>query len=135
MYPENFRYTKEHEWVQVDGEQGTVGITDHAQAELGDIVYVDFKLGRDALKVGDRLQQGQSFGSVESVKAVSDIYAPVSGEVTEVNQALVDAPETVNREPYGDGWLANIRMSEPSEVGSLLDSAAYQEHLAKEQSS
>ena len=100
-YPENFRYTKEHEWVRVDGDTGTVGITDHAQAELGDIVYVDFKLGRETLKPGDRIKQGESFGSVESVKAVSDIYSPVSGEVVEINQTLADAPEKLNQDPHG----------------------------------
>ena len=132
MYPENFRYTKEHEWVQVELEQGTIGITDHAQAELGDIVYVDFKLGRDALKVGDRLQQGQSFGSVESVKAVSDIYAPVSGEVTEVNQALADTPEKLNVDPHGAAWLIKVKLSNPEELQNLLSAADYQTYIGAE---
>src|SRR5437868_14664535 len=97
MYPENFRYTKEHEWVLMEGDTGTIGITDHAQAELGDIVYVDYKLGRDALKAGDQLKKGDSFGSVESVKAVSDIYSPVSGVVTGINTTLADTPEKLNQ--------------------------------------
>jgi glycine cleavage system H protein len=132
MYPENFRYTKEHEWVQVEGDQGTIGITDHAQAELGDIVYVDFKLGRDALKVGDQMQQGQSFGSVESVKAVSDIYAPVSGEVTEVNQALADTPEKLNEDPHGAAWLIKVKLSNPEELQNLLSVADYQTYIGAE---
>src|SRR5437667_12070863 len=110
MYPENFRYTKEHEWVLMEGDTGTVGITDHAQAELGDIVYVDYKLGRDALKVGDQVKQGDSFGSVESVKAVSDIYAPVSGEVTEINTELADAPEKLNAKPHGSALLRSVQL-------------------------
>ena len=110
MYPENFRYTKEHEWVLVEGDTGTIGITDHAQEELGDIVYVDLP------KAGARIEQGKSLGSVESVKAVSDIYSPVSGEVTEVNHALADAPETLNSDPHGAGWLVKIRLSAPAEL-------------------
>ena len=107
MYPENFRYTKEHEWVLADGDTGTVGITDHAQEELGDIVYVDLP------KVGSRVEAGKSLGSVESVKAVSDIYSPVSGEITEINEALADAPEKLNRDPHGAAWLVKIRLSNP----------------------
>ena len=106
MYPENFRYTKEHEWVLVEGDTGTVGITDHAQEELGDIVYVDLP------KVGHAVEQGKSLGSVESVKAVSDIYSPVSGEVIEVNEALADAPEKLNEDPHGAGWLVKIKLSD-----------------------
>ena len=96
MYPENFRYTKEHEWVLADGDTGTVGITDHAQEELGDIVYVDLP------KVGSKIEAGKSLGSVESVKAVSDIYSPVSGEVVEINGTLADAPEKLNTDPHGE---------------------------------
>jgi glycine cleavage system H protein len=132
MYPENFRYTKEHEWVLVEGDTGTVGITDHAQAELGDIVYVDFKLGRDTLKPGDRLQQGDSFGSVESVKAVSDIYAPVSGEVTEINPSLADAPEKLNADPHGAAWLIKVKLSDPQELQTLLSAADYQKYVEAE---
>ena len=132
MYPENFRYTKEHEWVLVEGDTGTIGITDHAQAELGDIVYVDFKLGRDTLKVGDQVKQGESFGSVESVKAVSDIYAPVSGEVTEINASLADAPETLNQDPHGSAWLVKIKLSDAEELQNLLSVADYQTYIGAE---
>jgi glycine cleavage system H protein len=127
MYPENFRYTKEHEWVLVEGDTGTVGITDHAQHELGDIVYVDLP------KVGTRLEQGKSLGSVESVKAVSDIYAPVSGEIVEVNQALVEAPEKLNQDPHGAAWLVKIKMVAPGEIGALLSAADYQTYIGAEQ--
>jgi glycine cleavage system H protein len=126
MYPENFRYTKEHEWVLVEGSAGTVGITDHAQEELGDIVYVDLP------KVGARVERGKSLGSVESVKAVSDIYSPVGGEVTEVNEALADAPETLNRDPHGAGWLVKLRLTEPAEVQDLLTAEDYQEYVEAE---
>ena len=132
MYPENFRYTKEHEWVRADGDIGTIGITDHAQAELGDIVYVDYKLGRDALKVGDQIKQHDSFGSVESVKAVSDIYSPVSGEVTEINNALAEAPEKLNQNPHGDAWLIKVKLSDPAELQNLLTLADYQTYIGAE---
>jgi glycine cleavage system H protein len=132
MYPENFRYTNEHEWVRMDGDIGTVGITDHAQTELGDIVYVDFKLGRDTLKVGDQLRQGESFGSVESVKAVSDIYAPVAGQVTEINTSLADAPEKLNQDPHGAAWLIKMKLSNPEELESLLSAAEYQDYVGAE---
>src|SRR5215469_5138242 len=108
-YPESFRYTKEHEWVRVEGDIGTVGITNHAQEELGDIVYVDLP------KVGTRIEQGKSLGSVESVKAVSDIYSPVSGEVTEINGSLADAPEKLNEDPHGEAWLVKVRLTAPAE--------------------
>src|ERR1700758_5325673 len=107
MYPENFRYTKEHEWVNVEGATGTVGITDHAQKELGDIVYVDLP------KPGTTVEKGKSIGSVESVKAVSDIYSPVSGEVAEVNETLAQAPEKLNQDPHGAAWLVKVRMRAP----------------------
>jgi glycine cleavage system H protein len=126
MYPENFRYTKEHEWVLVEGDTGTIGITDHAQQELGDIVYVDLP------KVGARVEQGKSLGSVESVKAVSDIYSPLSGEVTETNQALADAPETLNSDPHGAGWLVKIRLTAPDEAGNLMSAADYQTYIGAE---
>jgi glycine cleavage system H protein len=132
MYPENFRYTKEHEWVLVEGDQATIGITDHAQAELGDIVYVDFKLGRDTLKVGDQVKQGESFGSVESVKAVSDIYAPVSGEVTEINTSLADTPEKLNQETHGAAWLIKLKLSNSEELQNLLSAADYQNYIGAE---
>lgn len=126
MYPENYRYTAEHEWVLVEGDTGTVGITDHAQEELGDIVYVDLP------KVGARVEAGKALGSVESVKAVSDIFAPVSGEVIEVNQALADAPETLNRDPHGAGWLVKIKLSDPGQAAQLMDRDAYQQYAGAE---
>jgi glycine cleavage system H protein len=126
MYPENFRYTKEHEWVLVEGDTGTVGITDHAQQELGDIVYVDLP------KPGTRVEQGKSLGSVESVKAVSDIFSPLSGEVTEINQALADAPETLNTDPHGAGWLVKLKLSAPAESGGLMSAADYEAYVGAE---
>lgn len=125
MYPENFRYTNEHEWVLVEGDVGTVGITFHAQKELGDIVYVDLP------KTGARVEQGKALGSVESVKAVSDIYSPVSGEVVEVNESLAEAPEKLNADPHGAAWLVKIRMRAPDEVQSLLTAADYQKYLGE----
>ena len=123
MYPENFRYTKEHEWVSVNGELATIGITEHAQAELGDIVYVDLP------KVGTTVAQGKTIGSVESVKAVSDIYSPVSGEVTEVNTILSEKPEKLNEDPHGDAWLVKLRLTAPDEIKNLLSAAEYQEYI------
>jgi glycine cleavage system H protein len=126
MYPENIRYTKEHEWVRAEGDTGTVGITFHAQEELGDIVYVD------PPKIGARVDVGSSLGSVESVKAVSDIYSPVSGEVVEVNEALADAPEKMNQDPHGEGWLARIKLSHPEECDELMTAAGYQAYAGAE---
>lgn len=123
-YPENYRYTKEHEWVSAEGDTGTVGITFHAQAELGDIVYVDLP------KVGATVETGQSFGSVESVKAVSDIYSPVTGEVIETNTLLAEAPEKLNEDPHGAAWLVKIKLADPAQVSTLLDAAAYQAFIA-----
>ncbi len=122
MYPEKFRYTKEHEWVQVEGSTGTIGITHHAQSELGDIVYVDLP------KIGAKYAQGATFGSVESVKAVSDIYAPVSGEVLEINDALATAPEKLNQEPH-DAWLIKVKLESPGEIEQLLSAADYQTYI------
>jgi glycine cleavage system H protein len=126
MYPANFRYTREHEWVLLEGALATVGITDHAQKELGDIVYVDLP------KVGASVQQGKTLGSVESVKAVSDIYAPVSGEVVEVNDALSTTPEKLNEDPHGAAWLVKIKLSAPDEVKRLLSAEDYQKHVGEE---
>jgi glycine cleavage system H protein len=126
MYPENFRYTKEHEWVLVEGDTGTIGITDHAQEELGDIVYVDLP------KLGARVERGKSLGSVESVKAVSDIYSPAGGEVVAVNETLADAPEALNRDPHGAGWLVKLRLSAPAEILDLLTAAEYQAYVEAE---
>jgi glycine cleavage system H protein len=124
-YPENFRYTKEHEWILVEGDTGTVGITDHAQKELGDIVYVDLP------KPGAAVEAGKALGSVESVKAVSDIYSPVSGEVLEVNELLATAPEKLNEDPHGAAWLVKIRLSNPAEIDGLMSAADYQAYLGE----
>jgi len=126
MYPTNFRYTKEHEWVRVEGAIAVVGITDHAQKELGDIVYVDLP------KVGARLEQGKTLGSVESVKAVSDIFVPVSGEVTEINETLATTPEKLNEDPHGAAWLVKIKLSAPDEVNRLLSAEDYQKYVGAE---
>ena len=125
MYPDNFRYTAEHEWVLAEGDNGTVGITDHAQHELGDIVYVDLP------KIGAKTQKGAAFGSVESVKAVSEIFAPVSGEVVAVNDALAEAPEKLNEDPHGAAWLVKIKMGKPEELAGLMTAAQYQEHVGE----
>jgi len=125
-YPKNFRYTREHEWVRVDGNTVTIGITDHAQQELGDIVFVDLP------KTGTRVEQGGTLGSVESVKAVSDVYAPVSGEVIDINQALATAPEKLNADPHGEAWLVKIRLSATKELERLLSAADYQAYIGAE---
>ena len=126
MYPEDFRYTKEHEWVLVEGDIGTVGITEHAQEELGDIVYVDLT------KVGTTVEAGKSLGSVESVKAVSDVYSPVSGEVTEANGLLADSPEKLNEDPHGAAWLVKIKLAGAAEVQNLMSAADYQSYIGAE---
>jgi glycine cleavage system H protein len=126
MVPEKLRYTKDHEWLRVEGDLGVVGITDHAQSELGDIVFVELP------KVGTKLEQSASFGSVESVKAVSDIYSPVAGEVIEVNTALADAPEKVNEEPYGQGWIMKLRLSDPSQAEKLMSANEYDDYVGAE---
>ena len=125
-YPEEFRYTKEHEWVKVEGDAGTVGITDHAQKELGDIVYVDLP------KVGAKVEKGKSLGSVESVKAVSDIYSPVSGEVVAINETLTSAPEKLNEDPHGAAWLVKVRLSAPNDIKQLLSASDYQTYIGAE---
>jgi glycine cleavage system H protein len=126
MYPENYRYTKEHEWVLVEGDTGTIGITDHAQDELGDIVYVDLP------KVGAHIGQGKSLGSVESVKAVSDVYSPLTGEVVEINPALADKPEALNTDPHGAAWLVKLKLSAPAEVDGLMTAADYVAYIGAE---
>ncbi len=126
MYPDNFHYTKEHEWVRVEGDLGVVGITFHAQKELGDIVYVDMP------KVGSSVEKGKTIGSVESVKAVSDIYSPISGEIAEVNELLTTAPEKLNEDPHGAAWLVKIRFSAPDEIKQLLSAADYQTYVGEE---
>jgi glycine cleavage system H protein len=126
MYPERYRYTKEHEWVLAEGDSATIGITDHAQGELGDIVYVDLPA------VGAAVEAGKSLGSVESVKAVSDIYSPVSGEVTAINTLLADAPEKLNADPHGDAWLVKVRLTAPAEVSQLMSAAEYEAYIGAE---
>jgi glycine cleavage system H protein len=118
MYPADLKYTKDHEWVRVTGAQGRVGITDYAQKQLGDVVYIDLP------DVGRTVSRGEALGTIESVKAVSEIFAPVSGEVVEVNAALKDSPETVNSDPHG-AWMVAIRLADPTEATALLDSTAY----------
>lgn len=126
MYPENLKYTKDHEWVLVEGNnKARVGITFFAQKELGDVVFVDLP------EVGAAASAGNDFAVVESVKAVSDIYAPVSGQIVEVNQALADSPELINSDPYGEGWIAVIAFDDPSQLDALLDAAAYREHVGE----
>jgi glycine cleavage system H protein len=124
-YPEKYRYTKEHEWLQVDGEIGTVGITDYAQNSLGDIVFVELP------KVGQKIEAGSTFGSVESVKAVSDLYAPVTGTVTEVNESLNATPETINK-AANDTWLIKLTLSKPDEANGLLSAADYEKFVSEE---
>jgi glycine cleavage system H protein len=126
MYPEDLHYTKQHEWVRLSGDVGMIGITDHAQEELGDIVYVDLP------RVGTKVEQAKVMGSVESVKAVSDIYSPVSGEVIEINDALATAPEKMNESPHGDGWLVKIHLSVPAEIQGLLSAVDYAKYVAEE---
>lgn len=124
--PEDLHYSKDHEWVRVEGNIGVVGITDHAQDALGDVVYVELP------KAGDEFAAHESFGSVESVKAVSEVFTPVSGEITEANDALQDEPEKVNQDPYGDGWMIKIKMKSPGEVDSLLTAAEYEDFTKAE---
>ena len=118
--PANLRYTSEHEWIRVEGNEAFVGITDYAQSELGEIVFVDVNT------VGETVAQGDVFGSVEAVKTVSDLNMPVSGEVLEFNEALNDKPELVNNDPYGEGWMVKITVNDPAELNNLLDAAGYQ---------
>ena len=121
--PENLRYSKDHEWILVDGETATIGITDYAQHALGDVVYVDMP------RVGDTLGSHEAFGSVESVKAVSEIFTPIAGEITEVNEALNDDAEKVNTDPYGEAWMIKIKMANPLEADAMLSAVEYEEYL------
>jgi glycine cleavage system H protein len=125
-YPANYRYTKDHEWVDVKGDVATMGITDYAQHELGDVVFVELP------KVGSKIEAGKTFGTVESVKAVSDIYAAASGEVVEANDVLHNTPEKINSDPHGAGWLIKVRLAKPADVGSLMDAAAYEAYIASQ---
>ncbi len=124
-YPADFKYTKEHEWIKPDGKTATIGITHHAQEALGDIVFVDLP------KTGTELSKGKSFGTVESVEAVSDLYAPASGTVTEVNENLATAPEKINTDPHGS-WMVKITLKDPGELQSLLSAADYEKFVAEE---
>ncbi|MBS3768667.1 MAG: glycine cleavage system protein GcvH [Bacteroidales bacterium] len=119
--PENLKYTKDHEWIKVDGDEAYVGITDYAQNELGDIVFVEIETE------GEKLKKEEVFGTIEAVKTVSDIFMPISGEVQEVNSKLEDSPEIVNKDPYGEGWLIKVKLSDKSELDDLLDASAYKE--------
>jgi glycine cleavage system H protein len=125
-YPKKLKYTREHEWVLVEGSEATVGVTDYAQHELGEVVYVELP------KVGETVTKDEEFGTVESVKAASPIYAPVSGDVLEVNADLAERPETVNDDPYGDAWLIRIEMSDPSELDDLMTAEEYKDFIAEE---
>lgn len=124
-FPTNLKYTKDHEWIRVEGNTGWIGITEYAQGELGDVVFVELPA------VGTKLEPGKSFGTIEAVKAVSDLYAPVAGEVTELNKEVQDSPELVNKEPYERGWMIKIAIANPGEVNSLLDAESYKKLIAK----
>lgn len=124
--PENLKFTKEHEWVSVDGDIATIGVTDYAAEQLGDIVYAELPAEGEDIAIGD------TFGALESVKAVSDCFTPVSGKVTEVNSVLTDTPQTVNEDAYGEGWIVKIEMSDPSELDALMNAAQYKKFLDEE---
>jgi glycine cleavage system H protein len=125
-YPTQYRYTKEHEWIDAQGDTATMGITDYAQHELGDVVFVELP------PVGAKLEKGKSLGSVESVKAVSDIYAPATGQVVEANAELQNKPETINNDPHGAGWLVKVKLANPADIRSLMDAAAYEAFIAEQ---
>jgi glycine cleavage system H protein len=126
MTPDDLLFTKEHEWLRIDGDVGTIGITDHAQKELGDIVYVELP------KPGMKFKSGEPFGNVESVKAVSELFIPVSGEIVEINEELGNAPEQINAEPYGAGWMIRLRLSNSEETGDLMSAEEYDEYTKEE---
>lgn len=122
--PAELKYTEDHEWAKIDGDVATVGITDYAQGELGDVVFVELP------EVGATIQKGDTFGTIEAVKAVADLFAPVSGEVIEVNEKLGAEPETVNKDPYGEGWMIKVKLSDPSEVDDLMNADQYKEKIS-----
>jgi glycine cleavage system H protein len=126
MTPEDSRYAKSHEYIHVEGDVGTIGITDYAQKELGDVVFVELP------QVGTQLELGDELGSIESVKAVSELFSPVSGEVVEVNESLADKPELVNTDPYGDGWMIKIKLAAPDEVDELMNAEDYEDYVQTE---
>lgn len=121
--PEDLKYTSDHEWARIDGDIMTVGISDYAQGELGDVVYVELP------EVGTEVTRGESFGTIEAVKAVADLFSPAGGSIVEVNEALQDAPETVNKSPYEDGWMVKIKLSDTSELDKLMDAEAYKNQI------
>lgn len=125
-YPENFKYTKDHEWIRTENDTTYIGITDFAQSELGEIVYVDINT------VGDTVEAGQVFGSIEAVKTVSDLFMPASAEIMEMNPALEDHPELVNEDPYGAGWLIKVKLTDPTQVDKLMSAAEYRKWVGKE---
>ena len=125
-YPANLKYTKDHEWIDLAGDQGKVGITDYAQQQLGDVVYVELP------EAGRKLKEHETFGTVESVKAVSELFSPVAGEVTEANTALVQSPEALNADPYGKAWMIKVRLADAKAVDALMDAAAYQKYVESE---
>lgn len=125
-FPKDLYYTREHEWIRIEGHEATIGITDFAQDQLGDIVFVDLP------EVDDEISKDESFGTIESVKAVSDVYAPVTGVIIEVNDSLPDNPEVINEDPYGDAWLIRVRLSDTSELEDLMSSDEYQEYIAEQ---
>ncbi len=124
-FPDNLKYTRDHEWIRIEGEMGTIGITEYAQGELGDVVFVELPA------VGKAVKQQEAFGTIEAVKAVSDLYAPMSGSVTDVNAAVAASPEAVNKDPYGKGWLVKVKLSNSGEAAKLLDAAAYRSLIGK----
>ncbi|MCE5191146.1 MAG: glycine cleavage system protein GcvH [Actinomycetia bacterium] len=126
MYPKDLKYDKEHEWVRLAGDVAVIGISDFAQDQLGEVVYVDLP------SAGDEVIAGESFGEIESVKSVSELISPLSGEIVEVNDALGDAPETVNEDPYGDGWMLKVKVNDPAEVDELMSSDEYEAFIAEE---
>lgn len=125
-FPDDLKYTKEHEWCRIQGQRAIIGITEHAQDQLGDIVYVELP------EVGDPVKKGEAFGVVESTKAVSELFSPVTGKVVEVNDPLSDAPETINEDPYEEGWMIQVELADATELGSLLDAAGYKKFLQEE---
>src|SRR6266508_4382583 len=127
-FPEGLKYSKEHEWVLVEGSMATIGITEYAQAELGDIVYVEMP------EVGEKAVKDDPFGAVESVRAVSDVYAPVSGTVLEINDVLPDNPETINDDPYGDGWMIRVELTDKDDLKDLMDAEEYAEYVQQQKS-
>lgn len=124
-FPDGLKYTDDHEWIRVEGNVGYIGVTDHAQSELGDVVYIDIEEDLETL------EKGESFGTIEAVKTVADLYAPVDAKVLEVNTKLNDSPEKVNEDPYGDGWMVKVELSDPSQLDDLMDVEAYKSHVGQ----